>query len=129
MFEIGKAFKSAEIVTSTYSAAVKAYESQVGIPIVGPYLAVAAAASAVAFGTAQLANLWSSQPGQSSINGGGTAPTPNFASRNPQTGGGDSGGNRTVIIKYEGLIYGDKDKIARDLYDAFAKAGRDGVGR
>ena len=63
------------------------------------------------------------------INGGGTAPTPNFASRNPQTGGGDSGGNRTVIIKYEGLIYGDKDKIARDLYDAFAKAGRDGAGR
>ena len=129
MFEIGKAFKSAEIVTSTYSAAVKAYESQVGIPIVGPYLAVAAAASAVAFGTAQLANLWASQPGQSSISGGGTAPTPNFATRNPQTGGGDSGGNRTVIIKYEGLIYGDKDKIARDLYDAFAKAGRDGVGR
>lgn len=128
MFEIGKAFKSAEIVTSTYSAAVKAYESQVGIPVVGPYLAVAAAASAVAFGTAQLANLWSSQPGQSSINGGGIAPTPNFQQRNPQ-GGTGSGDNRTIVIRYEGLIYGDKDKIARDLYDAFAKAGRDGMGR
>lgn len=127
MFEIGKAFKAAEIVTSTYSAAMKAYDSQIGIPVVGPYLAVAAAASAIAFGTAQLANLWAAQPGQSSISGASAAPTPNFQQRNPQ--GGESGGNRTIVIRYEGLIYGDKDKIARDLYDAFAKAGRDGMGR
>lgn len=128
MFEIGKAFKSAEIITSTYSAAVKAYESQVGIPVVGPYLAVAAAASAVAFGTAQLANLWASQPGQSSISGGGTAPTPNYATRNPQTGGGSGTGTKNITVKFEGFIW-DKDRLAREIIPAINKALSDGTGR
>jgi hypothetical protein len=128
MFEIGKAFKSAEIITSTYSAAVKAYESQVGIPIIGPYLAVAAAGSAIAFGVAQLANLWSTQPGQTSVSGGGAAPTPSFASRNPQTGGGSNTGTKNITIKFEGFIW-DKDRLAREIMPALDRALSDGVRR
>ena len=127
MFEIGKAFKSAEIVTSTYSAAVKAYESQVGIPVVGPALAVAAAASAIAFGTAQLANLWAAQPGQSSISGASAAPTPSFASRNPQ-GGSGGGSSRNITIKFEGFIW-DKDRLAREIVPAIDRALADGIRR
>lgn len=127
MFEIGRAFKAAEIVTSTYSAAVKAYDSQVGIPIIGPYLAVAAAASAVAFGVSNLANLWSAQPGQTSISGGGVAPVPNFANRNPQ-GGNGGGGSKNITIKFEGFIW-DKDRLAREITPALQKALSDGMGR
>lgn len=127
MFEIGKAFKSAEIVTSTYSAAVKAYDSQIGIPVVGPALAVAAAASAIAFGTAQLANLWAAQPGQSSIGGASAAPTPSFASRNPQ-GGSGGGSSRNITIKFEGFIW-DKDRLAREIVPAIDRALADGIRR
>ena len=127
MFEIGKAFKSAEIVTSTYSAAVKAYDSQIGIPVVGPALAVAAAASAIAFGTAQLANLWATQPGQSSIGGASAAPTPSFASRNPQ-GGSGGGSSRNITIKFEGFIW-DKDRLAREIVPAIDRALADGIRR
>jgi len=49
-----RAFKSAETVISTYSAAQKAYESAVGIPVIGPALAPAVAAAAVASGLATL---------------------------------------------------------------------------
>lgn len=45
-----KAFKIAETGISTYSSAVKAYESMVGIPIVGPILAPIAAGLAIATG-------------------------------------------------------------------------------
>ncbi|MFH1781011.1 MAG: hypothetical protein ABH835_00105, partial [Patescibacteria group bacterium] len=61
-FALYKAFKITETIISTYSGAMKAYESMVGIPFVGPYLAVAAAAATVAFGMAQVAMIKSSQP-------------------------------------------------------------------
>ena len=52
-----KIFKSAEVAISTYSAAQKAYESAVGIPVIGPALAPAVAAAAVASGLATLAKI------------------------------------------------------------------------
>ena len=45
-----KAFKVAETGISTYSSAVKAYESMIGIPFVGPILAPIAAGVAIANG-------------------------------------------------------------------------------
>ena len=125
MFETARAFRAAEIVASTWTSAQKAYEYGMTF---GPWTAGIMMASAIATGVGNLTNLYAAQPGNASINGGASAaPAPNFQQRNPQ--GGEGGGNRTIVIRYEGLIYGDKDKIARDLYDAFAKAGRDGMGR
>ena len=60
-FAAYKAFKIIETIISTRSAAIKAYESLVGIPYVGPALAVGAAAAAVAFGMAQVATISSMQ--------------------------------------------------------------------
>lgn len=61
-FAAYKAFKIVETIISTRSAAIKAYESLVGIPYVGPALAVGAAAAAVAFGMAQVATISSMSP-------------------------------------------------------------------
>ena len=47
-----KVFKSAEAIISTYTAAQKAYESAVAVPILGPVLGPAAAAAAIASGLA-----------------------------------------------------------------------------
>ena len=52
--EMFKVFKSAETIMSTYSAAQKAYESAIAVPVIGPVLAPAAAAAAVASGLATL---------------------------------------------------------------------------
>lgn len=52
-----KAFAIASATVSTYSSAVKAYESVVGIPYVGPILAPIAAAAAIAAGVANIAQI------------------------------------------------------------------------
>lgn len=56
-FEAYKALKIAETIMTTYSSAVKAYESTVGLPVVGPFLAPVMAAAAVAAGMAQVAQI------------------------------------------------------------------------
>lgn len=53
-FELQKAFKIAETVQNTYSAAMGAYNALASIPYVGPALGAAAAAAAIAFGGAQI---------------------------------------------------------------------------
>lgn len=62
---IGEAAAKAKIVTDTAQAAMAAYASLAGIPIVGPALGAAAAAAAVAAGAVQLSNV-----GKDSIGGG-----------------------------------------------------------
>lgn len=52
-----KAIATAAAVMDTARAAISAYSSTVGIPFVGPALAPAAAAAAVAFGAAQIAKI------------------------------------------------------------------------
>lgn len=52
-----KAIATAATVMDTARAAIAAYSSVVGIPYVGPVLAPAAAAAAIAFGTAQVAKI------------------------------------------------------------------------
>lgn len=56
-FELQKAFSIVETTIKTYQAAVDAYRAMVGIPVVGPALATAAAAAAIAFGLAQVATI------------------------------------------------------------------------
>lgn len=73
MFEVGKAFAIAETIINTRTAAMKAYQSLSGIPIIGPALGVAAAAAALAAGAAQVQEISSTQPGGGSISAGGTA--------------------------------------------------------
>lgn len=62
-FAVYKAFAIAQTVVSTYSAAMKAYESMANIPYVGPVLGAVAAAAVIAFGVAQIAKIASAQPG------------------------------------------------------------------
>jgi hypothetical protein len=56
-FAAYKAFKMVETLISTYSGAMKAYESMLSIPIVGKALGIAAAAAVVGFGMAQVASI------------------------------------------------------------------------
>jgi hypothetical protein len=56
-FEVYKALAEAQALVNTYSSAVAAYSSTVGIPIVGPALAPIAAAAAVAAGLANVAQI------------------------------------------------------------------------
>lgn len=125
MFEVSKGFRAAEIIASTWASAQKAFEFGVGAG--GPILGGIFMASAIATGIGNLTSLLSTQPGQSSINGGGTAPVPNFAQRNPQ-GGNGGGGNKNITIKFEGFIW-DKDRLAREIVPAINRAISDGVGR
>lgn len=57
-----KAFKLVEIGIATRDAAIKAYGALVGIPFVGPALAVGAATAAIGFGLAQASAVASAQP-------------------------------------------------------------------
>lgn len=69
----GKALAVASTTISTFSAAQKAYESTVGIPVVGPFLAPINAALAVASGVMQVKKILAVQvPGAT---GGGGVPT------------------------------------------------------
>lgn len=74
-FRIKQAYDIAEAVQNTYGAAIGAYKAMVGIPIVGPSLAVAAAAAAVSFGAMQVKSIASAKPGGSASVGGGSAPS------------------------------------------------------
>jgi len=54
MFNIGKAASIAQAGVNTYESATAAYKSMVGIPVVGPGLATAAAIAAVSLGLANI---------------------------------------------------------------------------
>jgi hypothetical protein len=56
-FQAFKQFAAAQALVNTYSSAVGAYNAMAGIPYVGPYLAVIAAAAAVAAGLANVAQI------------------------------------------------------------------------
>jgi hypothetical protein len=56
-FVHAKAFAIAGAIISTYSAAQKAYEAVIAVPFIGPELAIAAAASAIADGLSRIATI------------------------------------------------------------------------
>ena len=70
-FEKSKKFRIAETRLSSIQAAFDAYKSLVGVPIVGPVLAVAAAATALAAGQKAISDIKSS-----SFEGGGSPTNP-----------------------------------------------------
>ena len=55
MAAVGKAAAITQATIDTYKSAVEAYSAMAGIPVVGPALAVAAAAAAIAAGWRKLA--------------------------------------------------------------------------
>jgi hypothetical protein len=61
-FAAFKAFATAQALVNTYSSAVAAYNAMAGIPFVGPALAVAAAAAAIAAGIGNVAQIQSTNP-------------------------------------------------------------------
>lgn len=83
MFETMKAFAIAETVIDTYKGATSAFAALAGIPVVGPALGTAAAASAIAAGMARVEQIRSTNPGGGSVSAGGRA--------NPSYSGGSFG--------------------------------------
>lgn len=69
-FEKSKKYKIAETVTSTIQAAFDAYKSLIGVPIVGPVLAPAAALGALAAGKKAISDIQSSTFDSTSVPGG-----------------------------------------------------------
>lgn len=72
---LGKTLAIAQAVIDTASSAIKAYNSTVGIPYVGPVLAPIAAATAVAFGVKNIKAIQATKiPGAAAGGGGGSVP-------------------------------------------------------
>lgn len=70
LFELGKAGAIAGAVIDTYKAATGAYAALASIPFVGPFLGAAAAAAAIAVGTARVSAIKSTQFGGGGVAGG-----------------------------------------------------------
>jgi len=74
---LGKALAIAQAVIDTATSAIRAYQSTVGIPVVGPVLAPIAAATAVAFGVKNINTIRQTKiPGGRDVGG----PSANFGS-------------------------------------------------
>ncbi|MFP4560981.1 MAG: hypothetical protein ACLFQ3_06615 [Thiohalorhabdus sp.] len=86
-FEVGKAAAISEAVVNTYLSATKAYQALVGIPVVGPGLATAAASAALASGWMQVQAIRSQKFGGGGGGGGGAT-----AGGGSTVGGGGGGG-------------------------------------
>jgi len=89
MFESMKAFAIAETIIHTYSGAQAAFTALAGIPIVGPALGTAAAASAIVAGLARVEQIRNTSPGGGTISASGRT--------NPAYSGGSSGAGPTPI--------------------------------
>jgi len=126
-FALYKGFAIAQAGIATYQAAIEAYKSLVGIPIIGPGLAVAAAAAATAFGLSNIARIASMQPGNSAGGGvgGGGGSIPSIS--NTQTNNSNNRQISYVINFYGSGFDQDKDKFARDIISSLNKAQEDGL--
>ena len=105
-FKLWKASAMAQGYVDTFSAAIGAYKSMIGIPVVGPGLAVAAAAAAMAAGIANIARINATKFEKKATGGLLTGPSHN------------QGG---ILIEAEGDEYVTaKDRIkalGRNLFD------------
>lgn len=131
-----KAFASAQALINTYSSAVAAYNAMAGIPIVGPALAVAAAAAAIAAGLANVAQINSTSvnvahggigyvprestylldEGERVVQRDQNADLGQFLKEQRFGGGGGRGGMMRVVVMLS----------ERVLLDTVAEASRDG---
>lgn len=114
---IGKIAAKAKIATDTASAAMAAYKSLAGIPIVGPGLAAAASAAAILAGGIQMRNA------ENETMGGGGAPAA------PDTSTGNNGGIATPAQPTQNIIYQGSDgrMSVDDLIQIYAEAKERGV--
>ena len=103
-----KAFSIAATLISTYSAAQKAYEAEVGVPVIGPGLALAAAATAIAMGLAKVASI----AGITGFADGGMATGPTLAMV------GDAGPE--IMAPEKSFIQVFKDDLGPKLMDVLA---------
>lgn len=69
--EFAKGMAASQAIQDTYAGATAAYKAMVGIPIVGPGLAVAAAGATVAAGLMNVKKILSTKPVEKSAPGGG----------------------------------------------------------
>lgn len=75
-FEIQKVASIAQATIDTYTSAQAAYRSMVGVPVVGPVLAVAAAAAAIGAGVMNIKKIASTKFEAAGSGGGVSAATP-----------------------------------------------------
>ncbi len=119
IFQVMKAAAISQTVIDTYASAQAAYKSLAGIPVVGPGLAVAAAASAIAAGLARVAQIRSTPfGGGTAVTSGGQAITTPFTGGSPkafpiQEGNGNVSQTLTVNV-YNPLSDDNWDKIVED---------------
>lgn len=128
-FELYKGFSIAQTTIATYQAAVEAYKAMVGIPIVGPGLAVAAAASAVGFGLAKISAISRMSPGASPGVSAGTsshsAYIPSTQSSVSNTDNRQTQLNITVVGNSKTLD--NPDQFARYIAASLERAVKDGA--
>ena len=128
-YTLYKAYAIAETVINTYKAAMGAYSALASIPYVGPALGAAAAAAAIAFGMARVAQISSTQPGSattgavSSAGGGVIISNPNETTSTTTTSTQRAQGIQIYIY---GNVY-DEKKLARELQPYLTQAQGDGV--
>ena len=130
-FEIQKAFKIAETVQNTYSAAMGAYSALAGIPIVGPALGAAAAAAAIAFGGAQISaikaqsfqggSVSSSTPAAVSTSGSSGPSSTTVSDLAQQSANDDDARDGAVTVIFQGDVLG-LDDVEDRIIDIVAGA-------
>jgi hypothetical protein len=105
-FALWKTLAIAQAMVDTYSSATGAYKAMVGIPIVGPGLAIAAAAAAIGAGLANVAAISKTEPPKAQKGG-------MLVGNSHQSGG--------ILIEAEGEEYiTAKDRVkalGRNLFD------------
>lgn len=133
-FDLYKAFSVAQAMIDTYKAAVGAYEAMVGIPVVGPTLAVIAAAAATAFGLSNVARIASMQPGTTGggVSTGSATSYSSVASSSSTSNTTNNNSSKNISISIninsEVLAGSDLDKWVRDnLSGSINKAINDGT--
>ncbi len=119
IFEVMKAAAISQTVIDTYASAQASYKALAGIPIVGPGLAVAAAASAIAAGLARVAQIRSTPfGGGTPVTAGGEAVTTPFTGGSTQAfpiqEGTSNVGQTLTVNVYNPLSDDNWDKIVED---------------
>jgi hypothetical protein len=125
-FGLYKAFAIAQASIATYQSAVEAYKSMVGIPIIGPGLAIAAAAAATAFGIARIGQISAMQPGGRASSGSG-ASAPSVPSSNQSVVNNNSNVNKNVTINISASNPNTMAWVRDELAPQLQKAINDGV--
>jgi hypothetical protein len=125
MFKIGKMAAMAQVAIDTPKAAMSAYSSLAGIPIVGPALGAAAAAAAISSGMTQLSNI-KSQSFQGGGGGGGGG-----ASAGGMTGAAATAEAPPTQVLETNVTFSGGGDVTQDQFRAFAEglneAAEDGM--